>query len=128
MYLLPVTVLALACLNIELPLLDKSFLKFFSVEDDLAPQLLLLLFLFLKEDCILTVDDCSTHTHKQREIEGGNQQKCQEQLFNMTVQSSSSRRYSTRYGNLHEDIMGLAAVHLDYPIISRLLWLEDRAK
>ena len=112
MYLLPVTVLALACLNIELPLLDKSFLKFFSVKDDLAPQLLLLLFLFLKEDCILTVDDCSTHTHKQREIEGGNQQKCQEQLFNMTVQSSSSPRYSTRYGNLHEDIA--AASRLSY--------------
>ena len=87
MYLLPVTLLALACLNIELPLLDKSFLKFFSVEDDLAPQLLLLLFLFLKEDCILTVDDCSTHTHKQREI----QQK---------------------YGNLHEDIA--AASRLSY--------------
>ena len=64
-YLLPVTVLSLACLNIELPLLDKSFLKFFGVKDDLAPQLLLLLFLFLKEDCILTVDDCSTRILKQ---------------------------------------------------------------
>jgi hypothetical protein len=55
-YLFPVTVLPFVCLSIELALLNKSFLKFFCIKNDLAPELLLLLLLFPKVDCVLTVD------------------------------------------------------------------------
>jgi hypothetical protein len=55
-YLFSVTVLAFVCLNIELALLNESFLKFFCIKNDLVPELLLLLLLFLKVDCVLTVD------------------------------------------------------------------------
>jgi hypothetical protein len=55
-YLFSVTVLAFVCLNIELALLNESFLKFFCIKSDLVPELLLLLLLFLKVECVLTVD------------------------------------------------------------------------
>lgn len=52
--LLPFPVVILACLKVQLALLDETLLELFSFKDDLAPQLLLVLLLFLQKECILT--------------------------------------------------------------------------
>lgn len=60
-YLLPFSVLILACLNVQLSLLNKCLLEFFGIKDDLIPHLLFLLLLFLQKDCILTVQNWCQH-------------------------------------------------------------------